>query len=82
MALAKNLCEEKNIRPICEASRNLSVIKRTGKAGTIYAVVETEYKKGLLVCPCKATDRLSGKSYDESEQIEVMPYGVLLLEKI
>lgn len=45
VALAKNLCEEKNIRPICEASRNLSVIKRTGKAGTIYAVVETEYKK-------------------------------------
>ncbi len=82
VALTKNLCAEKNILPVCEASHNLSVIERTGKAGTVYAVIETEYKKGLFVCPCKVHDRLSGKDYEEGENAEVAPYQVMLLEKI
>ena len=82
VALCKNLCKEKNILPVCEASRNLSVVKREGAAGVVYAVVETDYEKGLFCCPCRANDRLSGKTYEEGEQIEVKPYGVMLLEKI
>ena len=78
----RNLCKEKNILPVCEASRNLSVVKREGAAGVVYAVVETDYEKGLFCCPCRANDRLSGKTYEEGEQIEVKPYGVMLLEKI
>lgn len=81
VALAKKLCEEKNILPICEASKNVSVVKREGTT-VAYFAVETEYKKGLLVCPVKAKERFTGKLYEEGEQIEIAPYGVLLLEKI
>jgi len=73
-----DLCGERGIFPVAEATPNVLVVPREGAFGKAWAVLETEYKPGNLILPQKATDLLTGRTFEG--KIEIEPYQVLILK--
>jgi beta-galactosidase GanA len=80
-ALAKavlDIAGQAGVAPVAEASPNLLVVPREGKAGEGWVVVELQRQSGSLTLPRPATDLLTRRKL--SGKIEIPPYGVMVLK--
>ena len=76
--LLLSVCKEAGIKPAAQASSNLLVVHRNGKAGEGLIVVEFENRPASLTLTQSATDLLTGRKH--KGKIEVPPYGVMVLK--
>ena len=76
--LLLSLGKDAAVLPVAEASPNLLVVPREGKAGQGLIVAELENAPAALTLPRAATDLLTGER--RSGRIAVKPYGVMVLK--
>ncbi len=67
------------VKPAAEASPNLLVVPRAGKAGRGCVAVETSHQPATLKLARPAVDLLTGRTHKES--IAIPPYGVAVLRE-
>lgn len=77
-ALLGRLAAEVGIQPAAEASGNLVVAPRGGKAGRGLIAVEVRNRPATLTLPQPATDLLTGQRH--RGQIDIEPFGVRVLK--
>ena len=75
--LLLGLAAAAGIAPVAEASANLMVVPRRGRAGEGVIAVELANQPAQLTLPRPARDLLTGLGH--SGQVQVKPYGVMVL---
>jgi len=76
--LLLSVCHQAGIEPAAQASPNLLVVQRKGKAGEGLVAVEFENCPASLTFTRPAIDLLTGRKH--SGKVEVQPYGVMVLK--
>jgi beta-galactosidase GanA len=76
--LMLKLCADAGVRPAAEASPNLLVVPREGKAARGMVVVELQNQPASIELPQPATDLLTKKKH--TGKVDVPPYGVMVLK--
>jgi len=75
--LLRSIAKEAGIGPIAQASENIYVIPREGKAGKGLIVVEHENRPATLVLSGKMTDLITRKVHTGT--VALKPYAVMVL---
>ncbi len=65
------------VTPAADASANVLVVPRSGRAGNGLVVVELHNQAGWIRLPGPATDLISGQTLEG--EVQVSPYGVMVL---
>jgi beta-galactosidase GanA len=76
--LMLSVCGQAGIEPAAEASSNLLVVPRKGKAGEGLIAVEFENRSAALTLARGAVDLLTGKKHNG--KVKIQPYGVMVLK--
>jgi beta-galactosidase GanA len=71
-------CGQAGIGPVAEASSNLLVVPRKGKAGEGLIAVEFENRPASLTLTRPAVDLLTGRKHNE--KVKIQSYGVMVLK--
>jgi len=77
--LLLSVCKKAEIEPAAQASSNLLVVPRKGKAGEGLIAVEFENSPASLTLSRPAVDLLTGRKYN-GKKIEIQSYGVMVLK--
>ncbi len=73
------IAQEAGVSPVADATGNLMVVPREGKAGKGMILVEMLNQTASITLREPVTDLLTGKTH--SGMVDVPPYGVLVLKK-
>jgi beta-galactosidase len=68
------------IAPSVNADANVAVVPRAGDTRRGWICVEMKNRVGKIQVPADCVDLLTGSSYKKDQWVEMLPYGVLVLE--